>query len=671
MRFVSFSRLLIITLLFYFHTITPGSSQVPYLLADTSVVHRVDAQTGIFIDSTRTLSFDQITPQKFHTSDGNLRFGYVWGAIWLKVVTRTRAPHTQWYLEIPAPFIEYIDFYQQDRQGTWRVSEAGYYRPRGSSEISHTGYVVPLRFSGDSISTVYIRITGQSPKTFPLLITEKEKFHEKVRLEDIGYGIFFGVLAAMFFYNLFIYFSLKLTNYLLYSCTIVCTFVIFCTISGYSGKFIWPETPEMNFYAGRFSMAVLTIFLAVFTIRFLEVKKYTRVMYYMLLSLIPLAIIAAILVVTETLSSASNNLISLSTLIYMTTGIVCRVKGNKTAGYYIAAWSIYMAGGLLLTLRNSGFFDFNFWTTHFAEIGAALETTIIALALGDRYRRYKEEKEEAQKLALQIQQEANEKLEEKVNERTEQLSRAYEELHATLETNKQQTQVIENKNAELDSFFYNVSHDLKGPISTLLGLCFLAKTEIEDSKALQFIDIQQKQVERLNHIITGLINLTKLNHTGLEKEKINFDKMIDDCIVSFNALPNFESLTFKKEIDPGVDFVCDWTLLNTVLQNLIENAIKYASEHTPYVKIRVRREASWLHIAVEDNGQGISPEHQPRIFDMFYRATQNAQGTGLGLYILKKSVDRLEGSIEVSSEPGVGSVFTVRLPIHQASLSQS
>jgi len=668
MRPETCSRLLIVTTLLYFFAPTPGAGQTPYLLADTAIVHRVDAQTGIFIDSTRTLSFDQIINQKFYTSGGNLRFGYVWGAIWLKVVTRAAKPGTQWYLEIPAPFVEYVDFYQQDNQGKWRRSEAGYYRPHSAAEIPHTGYVLPLRFDANLASTVYIRITGQSPKTFPLLITEKEKFREKVRLEDIGYGIFFGILLAMFLYNMFIFFSLKLTNYLLYSCTIVCTFVIFCTISGYSGKFLWPETPQMNFYAGRFSMAVLTIFLAIFTIRFLEVKKYTRVMYYMLLSLIPLAVIAAILVVTEVLSSASNNLISLSTLIYMTTGIVCRVKGNKTAGYYIAAWSIYMVGGLLLTLRNSGFFDFNFWTTHFAEIGAALETTIIALALGDRYRRYKEEKEAAQKLALQIQQDANEKLEKKVNERTEQLSKTNEELHATLETNKQQTQIIENKNAELDAFFYNVSHDLKGPISTLLGLSFLAKTEITDPKALHFIEIQQQQVQRINHIITGLINLTKLNNTGQDKEKINFEKMIDDCIVSFNALPNFDNLRFEKDI-ADVDFICDWTLLNTVIQNLIENAIKYASESSPYVRIRVRDEAGWIHIEVEDNGQGISAEHQPRIFDMFYRATQNAPGTGLGLYILKKSVDRLRGSIELSSEPGVGSVFTIRLPLNQEAQS--
>lgn len=668
MRFPSCSRPSIITLLLFLSFVIIGGAQTPYALTDTTTVHRVDAYTEIFIDSTRALSFDQVTQQHFRRSTGNLRFGYVRGAIWLRIKTQTPTLHTRWFLEIPAPFLEYVDFYQQDPRGSWRRSEAGYYRPHSASEIPHTGYVLPMVFAPDHTSTIYIKVTGQSPKTFPLLITEKERFREKVRIEDIAYGVFFGILLAMFLYNMFIFISLKLIDYLLYSCTIVCTIVIFCTISGYAGKFIWPETPEMNFYAGRFSMGVLTLFLAVFTIRFLEVKKYTRVMYYILLSLIPLAVIASILVVTETLSSASNNLISLSTLVYTTTGIVCRVKGNKTAGFYIAAWSIYLVGGLLLTLRNSGFFDFNFWTTHCAEIGAALETTIIALALGDRYRRYKDEKEAAQKLALQIQQEANEKLEEKVTERTEQLSKANEELHATLETNKAQTRIIEDKNAELDAFFYNVSHDLKGPISTLLGLSFLAKTEISDPKALHFIDIQQQQVQRINNIITGLINLTRLNQAGLEKEKIDFGKMIDDCIVSFNALPNFDSLTFEKEIELDVEFACEWALLNTVLQNLIENAIKYAGNQSPYVKIRVRDEAGWIHIEVEDNGLGISQEHQPKIFDMFYRATQNAPGTGLGLYILKKSVDRLNGVIELSSEPGVGSVFTIRLPIREMGL---
>jgi signal transduction histidine kinase len=386
-------------------------------------------------------------------------------------------------------------------------------------------------------------------------------------------------------------------------------------------------------------------------------------MYYILLVLIPLGVLANIFILTGWVSSAGNNLISLATVVYMLTGIICRVKGNRTATYFIAAWTIYLAGGLLLTLRNSGVLNFNFWTTHFVEIGAVLETNIIAFALADQYRRIRKEKEEAQALALTIQQQATEKLEGMVKQRTAQLSTAYEELHTTLETNKLQTKIIENKNAELDAFFYRISHDLKGPISSLLGLSFLARVDVKDEHAQMYIEKQHAQVERLNSIITGLINLTKLNYGDLQKEKIDFDNLIDGCIASFHSLTNYSKISFRKEVQPGIEFYSEWTLLNAIVQNLIENAIKYAGENTPYVKIAVRTEEDTVILQVEDNGQGIPKEHQTRIFDMFFRATDHASGTGLGLYILKRSVDRLNGTIEIQSQVEIGSTFTVRLPI--------
>jgi signal transduction histidine kinase len=636
----------------------PGYGQDPVDLSETSSPYRLDSHVRVLIDPTETLTASQILEaeyqERFQQSGNNMTFGYLKAAIWLKVVTKNTSPNTSWYLEIPAPFLEYVDFYQL-RDNLWEKREAGYYRKHSMRAVSHTGHVLPLAFGPDSVSKVYVRIAGQSPKTFPLFAIEKEHFNQKVRSEDVGYGIFFGILIVMFFYNLLLYITLKQTNYLLYICTIVCTFLIFASASGYAGKFLWPENPAVNFYAGRLTLEALAIFLSVFTIRFLEVKKYSVVMYYIIASLIPLAVIAFLLVVTGTLSSAGNNLISLSTVIYMATGIVCSIKGNKTANYFIAAWAVYLIGGLLLTLRNSGVFDFNFWTTHVVEIGAALETTIIAFALGDRYRRYKQEKEEVQLLALKVQQEANERLESKVRERTE-------ELHATLDTNLKQTKIIENKNAELDAFFYRISHDLKGPISSLLGLSTLARKEIKDPNALEFIERQQTQSERLNTIITGLIKLTRLNHTDLQKETIDFGTMVDECITSFSALENFSSINFHKQIEPAIKFESEWALLNAILQNLIENAIKYSRPDSPYVRINIRQESSSVVVEVEDNGQGIPAEHQSRIFEMFYRATHSANGTGLGLYILKRSVDRLQGTIDIRSQVGVGSTFIVRLP---------
>ncbi len=641
-------------------------SQQIFALSDSASSYRLDTETGVFIDSTNSFSFDDISSESFQTkfkyNKRSLTFGYLESTIWLKVQTLSSSTSTEWVLEIPAPFLEYVDFYQQKPGGGYEISTAGYYRSQSARKVSHTTHILPLIFSRDSISTVYVKISGQSPKTFPLYVIEKEAFYKKVRYEDVGYGIFFGMLLVMFFFNFFIYLSLKQTNYLLYICTIVCTFLIFSSASGYAGKFLWPENPLMNYYAGRLTLPVLTIFLSVFTIRFLEVERHSRLLYYVLLSFIPLAIIAFFLIVTGAMSSAGNNLISISTIIYIAAGVVCSFKGNKTARYFIAAWTIYITGGLLLTIRNSGILDYNFWTTHLVEIGAVLETMIIGFALGDRYRRYKEEKEEIQLLAFKAQQEATEKLEVKVKERTEELSRTNEELFSTLEMNKQQTKLIEEKNSELDAFFYRISHDLKGPINTLLGLTNIARHDVADPKAQQYLQQQLIQVERLSNIITGLINLTKLTDGELKKVPINFDPLVRECVSSFNGYENFDNIQFLINIDSGLEYKSEWTLLNAILQNLIENAIKYARPDKPFVRIGISKLTDGISIEVSDNGQGISADQHDKIFDMFYRATQNAQGSGLGLYILKRSVHRLKGTIEVRSQIGEGSTFFVHLP---------
>lgn len=650
--------------LFIYLLFSGFAAQATTHLSDSTASYRLDHNVSIWVDTTHVLTADEIISghlSKFYKSTG-LTFGYVDAAVWLHVELSTDSPESPWYLELPAPYVEYVDFYQKNSQGALEHSKGGYYRRQSEKPLPHTGHVLPLKFDDNGRATVLIKVDGKSPKTFPLYAIHQHTFYEKVRIEDVGYGLFYGILIVMFFYNLLLYVTLKELNYLLYVFTIICTFVIFLGASGYGGKFLWPESPHLNFYAGRMSMGVLTIFFAVFMLRFLEVKKYSRALYYILSSLIPLGIIANILVATDVFPSAGNNLISLATILFMVTGVVSRIKGNKTATYFIAAWTLYFVGGLLLTLRNNGVFEFNFWTTHFVEIGGALQTIIIAFALGDQYRRFKTEKEAAQALALRVQQEATEELEIKVMVRTEQLSKAYEELHETLEKNKQQTKIIEDKNAELDTFFHRISHDLRGPISSLLGLSFLAKIDIKDPVALGYIDKQHQQVERLNQIISGLINLTKLSNGDLEKQKIDFNKMVDDCIMSFNSLPNFNRVSFNKEIDGDLDFYSEWTLLNAIVQNLIENAIKYSKTDSPVVNINIRRTADGIRLSVQDNGQGIPEHHQPRIFEMFFRATRNSTGTGLGLYILKRSVDRLKGKIDLHSKPGEGSTFTINLP---------
>jgi signal transduction histidine kinase len=163
------------------------------------------------------------------------------------------------------------------------------------------------------------------------------------------------------------------------------------------------------------------------------------------------------------------------------------------------------------------------------------------------------------------------------------------------------------------------------------------------------------------NIVMSLINLTQMNHLENGKVKIDFPTLVNDCIGSHKYHENFMNINFITDIEE-VDFRSEWAFINTILQNLIENAIKYSQPLEPFVKISVKKRNAFTQISVVDNGQGIDETHQAKIFDMFYRANERIKGSGLGLYILKRAVERLNGTIELKSKLNEGSTFVVTLP---------
>ncbi len=227
---------------------------------------------------------------------------------------------------------------------------------------------------------------------------------------------------------------------------------------------------------------------------------------------------------------------------------------------------------------------------------------------------------------------------------------------------KEKNLIIESKNDELDSFFYRVSHDLKGPIASLQGLNNLIKLDIKDADSLRYFEMYNTQINRMHNIVMSLIDLTQMKHLGDSKGKIDFALLVDECIASYSYFENFKSITFIKEIDLHLNYYSEWAIINTIMQNLIENAIKYSGDEKPFVKVSVQQNGSFIQIEVEDNGHGIDEVHQAKIFDMFYRASERAKGSGLGLYILKRAVERLNGIIKLKSKLHEGSTFSISLP---------
>lgn len=240
----------------------------------------------------------------------------------------------------------------------------------------------------------------------------------------------------------------------------------------------------------------------------------------------------------------------------------------------------------------------------------------------------------------------------------------YSVIFRDLTRRKEIEDSLKLKNLELDTFIYRASHDLRGPISSLMGLYNVVKIDVKDDTSLQYFDLYNNQVTRLNNIVLALINLTKIRESPIQKQLISFDKIIKTCINSFNFLPNYNNIDFEIKLDQELEYYCDETLINTIISNLLENSIKFSrTDIEAKIEISVIENKNSLHIEINDNGVGIENKLQSKIFNMFYRAHVSSTGSGLGLYLLKNAVEKLNGEIIVSSEVGKGSSFIIELPL--------
>lgn len=261
-----------------------------------------------------------------------------------------------------------------------------------------------------------------------------------------------------------------------------------------------------------------------------------------------------------------------------------------------------------------------------------------------------------------------------ISERHHKMIKSYEitnrinTLEIEAESQREKAEIIEKKNQELDLFFHRVSHDLKGPIASLVSIDYVARSEIKDGKVHHFLDLARTQTTRINLILDELIKLTRVTHSTDAHEAIDFDKLISQCLMSFGSLPNFEKVRIEKSVASDLDFHAPWALVNTIVQNLLENGIKYArlDQEESFVKIKVIDNLDHIEIVVQDNGVGMRKDTGEKIFEMFYRAEKDIQGSGLGLYILNRAVEKLDGTISLESEPNVGSTFNVKLPKKQS-----
>lgn len=236
-------------------------------------------------------------------------------------------------------------------------------------------------------------------------------------------------------------------------------------------------------------------------------------------------------------------------------------------------------------------------------------------------------------------------------------------VYVDITDQKKVEEELKVRNSELDNFVYKVSHDLRAPLSSVLGLVNLANMPGNDDNLNEYIKIIGDKVGQLDHFIGDVLSHSKNLKQDVKTSHIDFKTVIDKTIQELSYMRGADKIELEVQID-GDRFYSDAWRVAEIFRNLISNAIKYQklNGESCRISITISIATQSASIIFKDNGIGIQAESLTKIFEMFYRASEQSQGSGLGLYIVRNAVEKLGGQVQVSSKPGEGTTFTLTVP---------
>jgi PAS domain S-box-containing protein len=234
---------------------------------------------------------------------------------------------------------------------------------------------------------------------------------------------------------------------------------------------------------------------------------------------------------------------------------------------------------------------------------------------------------------------------------------AEEKLHT-------QNQLLLKTNQELDQFVYSVSHDLRAPLSSILGLTRIYELTQEQAEKDAIVKLISDRADTLDQFIREILDYSRNARMEVKSRDVRVATLIRDTVSGLQHMSGMDRISFTWELEEDVVVRTDADRLKVIVTNLISNAVKYSDTgKNSFIHLSSRQEDHVWKFTVADNGIGIEPQHIPRVFEMFYQAHANSQGSGLGLYIVTEAIDRLGGKIKVESTYAVGTTFMVTLPL--------
>ena len=600
--------------------------------------------------------------------------------------------------------IDFMELY--DITGQPAILESkGSAMPGKGAMPTPSGYAFKLQRNPGIEQHYLLRLKSGKQLIAPISIGSDLQIIQKAGSEDSMMSLYFGIIAVLFFYNLFLAIATTERGYAGYSFYLLSIALTQAVLFGYGNIYLWPGSSWLGQHAVHLMGAISGITTIYFAINFLRLKYYTPVIHRILLGYAALYCISLVFCFAGQ-SIISYNLINFcaaSSVLLIIASVKAKRKGNRSAGFFLLAWSVFIIACTIFAMKDFGVLPYTAWTVYALPFGSAIEGVLLSFALADKINLLRKEKEDADAQRLKTIQTQNELLETKVQQRTAQLEEAkdyiqsqYDDLRMT------QKQLIESeKLAGLGQMTAGIAHELNNPINFVSSNVAPLQRDIEDLLSIidsyeslgsapteeQLNNLKQKSKEldiqflrkeihqllkgidegskRTAEIVRGLRIFARTDKDTLIPANIN--ECINSTIVVMKGVTKGQVTIHKDMRQDMPDIECFPGKLNQVIANLISNAIQATripgrTAEDREILIRSTFDNDYVTIAVRDNGCGIDAQDLEKIFVPFYTTKAVGEGTGLGLSIARGIMDQHMGKIEVNTERGKGTEFILHLP---------
>jgi two-component system NtrC family sensor kinase len=559
-------------------------------------------------------------------------------------------------------------------------------------------------------NTYYAKVQTFGSVNIPIGLPSSEPGQISIDERNVLFGVYFGIVLAMFFYNLFLWTSTKDNLYGLYISYIFAVGMTQGILTGYFDVYLWPENLFLKQYSFYLSTVIVNIVGLYYSLRFLKIGLLNSTLYKsgIVIILVYVVVFVSFLVDFGPINSKIRILqvfLGIVPLYLVGISTYSLRKGYRPARFFLISWSLLIVSMIIFLLNDLNILSHNFFTNYIFIFGSAFEALLLSFALADKINILKKEKEQLERLRVlgineSLVREQNSMLEAQVKIRTDELELVLRNLQ-----NTQSQLVNQEKMASLGQLTAGIAHEINNPINFVSSNITPLKRDIKDimeiigfyrSKGeLEFYDASKKEAKdleeelELDYVLDEVDQLLKGMDDGARRtveivkglrifsrvdeqdvKKVDLHDGINSTIILLNStMPT--RIRIERDFGELPLVECLAGKINQVFMNIINNAIHAISDNIekikdPRILITTRAIQDSIIIEIGDNGLGMPESVKKKIFEPFFTTKAVGKGTGLGLSIVYSIIENHKGTLVVETEEGQGTTFIITLPIYQS-----